>query len=275
MADHFRGFLLPILLLPLFCAGLAYLFTTFQPKSYASTLVIGLPERPGSLSTQRLLTDNGIFQSFKVIQPAVQKLRERGGPLLQSGKSEPLSDPEAVKRFRKHLHVRISDKEHQIRITTMSPDPAESRYAAIALGDSYWDFYTRQSRDFQKAELKDLMDRAGKYPAEVKKAEPPPVTAAKKAKSKPAAQGSTAKNEKLQIQKKEYASLLKKIERLNLLLASTPEGIRIVEEAQEPSTPFRPNLKLNLLIGALGGLVLGISLVLFSLRQRKKTSDGL
>ncbi len=60
-----------------------------------------------------------------------------------------------------------------------------------------------------------------------------------------------------------YTFLLTKKEEARIAMASTISNIRIIDKAVTPHSPIQPNVKLNLLMGALAGLLLSIGVAFF------------
>ncbi|MFC2171325.1 GumC family protein [Acidobacteriota bacterium] len=77
------------------------------------------------------------------------------------------------------------------------------------------------------------------------------------------------------IQKNLYSTYDEQLKKLQLIQDVHSNNIRVIEPARQPRTPYSPNTKLNLLLGAIVGLSLGFTLVFLKeyLDNTIKTKD--
>jgi len=67
-----------------------------------------------------------------------------------------------------------------------------------------------------------------------------------------------------------YDAMLQRVKEAEIASAIRPSNIRLIGPASLPSAPYKPNLPLNLAIGAVGGWFLGCGAVVYRYRTRRR-----
>jgi polysaccharide biosynthesis transport protein len=239
------------------CLGIliAALVTALQPRMYRSRALLEFDAvndsfldlrdvypgaNPSADSMVYIQTQAELLRQDSLLQQVAQKLRLDSLPGYPTG-------PALIRRLRRNIEIAPSRNSRIIQVAADAPNPILAADIANTLGTTFIDqsVQTRQGSALevyeslvpQLAALRRKMgptDRAGGRP--------------------PALGGD--------VDRRVYDATLARAYQAWLASRLPTTNIRLVSRAEVPTTPHRPNVPLNLAVGAIGGLLLAVAAVM-------------
>lgn len=251
----------------------AALTTAFQPRMYqshASIQILGLNENflslrdiypttaPGADNAVYIQTQAEILRQDALIEHAIEALRLDQRPEFRNSSK-------IVEQVRKRVQIVLTRGSSIIQIVSEARDPKLAADLANSLAQTFID-QGRESRQSSARETQASLSlertALGKRLAESE--------AALDAYSRSGSGGAAYALLKRQLDanRQFYQFISQRVDEARVASAVDQSNARLVSPARPARRPYKPNLPLNLLLGAIGGLALAVGYVMLSEQTR-------
>ena len=262
-------------------AALASLLQTPMYQSSASIQILGLNENflglrdiyptaaPGPDNAAYIQTQAEILRQDALIEQVVQELQLDQRPEFRNS-TGPLNGPHtaaALERVKKNLRVVVTRGTSIIQIICASRDPKLAADLANTLAQAFIDQSIEARRQSAKQTQFSLSAERGNLERQL--VEPASGLEAAAAGDRGGVTDGARKRE-ADASRQFDLFIAQRIHEASVASAVDQSNARLVSPARPAAHPYKPNLLLNLLIGAIGGLVIAVGYVM--LREQTRSA---
>ena len=263
----------PLLSIAVVGVVIAALATAFQPRMYqsrASIQILGLNENflslrdiypttvPGADNVVYIQTQAEILRQDSLVEHVIEELRLDQHPEFRNSSK-------ILDQVRNHVQIVLSRGSSIIQIVCESRDPKLAAELANTLAQTFIDQSVEaRQRSARETQASLSLERAalGKRLAESE--------AAFNAYSRSGTRetGNDVLKRQLDANRQFYQFISQRMDEARIASTVEQSNARLVSAARPAAHPYKPNLPLNLLLGAIGGLVLAIGYVMLREQTR-------
>jgi succinoglycan biosynthesis transport protein ExoP len=236
-------------------AGAAYGFSRTQTPVYQAQTTLYINQAPGALTTSSSTDYNSLLTSKSLASTYAQLLTERKVlesviPLLPVTKT--------VEQLKGELSVSVVRDTQLIQVTVEDEDPKLAAQIANTLSSQFIDQIQQMQSDRYKANKDSLSTQIADIDKQIQDTQNQ-ITALGNS------DADQTKRDRLEAilsqYRQSYANLLQTYEQIRFAEAQTSSNVTQVEAAIAPTSPIRPKIPTNTLLGGVVGLLVALGVV--------------